>query len=168
MNGKLLLLILFAFLFPLISSACGERPTYSGYYLSTDSPSNGFEFILTKGEVLHGKVIVDQGDMVFYVRDYWNYSIKDAGTINAGESYSFSIKAKQSGEKYYCFFLPHGWGVGRFYINMSATGLYFKSPSSMPPPPPSINPVYIWATISLVALFVILLTILIVRFSKGY
>jgi hypothetical protein len=81
------------------------------------------EYTLAIGETLHGKLVVDTGNVVFVVIDYWGHHIHDL-VVGAGDEYSFSVTAKQTGESYRCYFgflddevkLPRS---ARFYYNMT-------------------------------------------------
>jgi len=102
------------------------EPTYIGYCDVSKPNFNYIEFILSTGWVLEGKVVVDRGNVVFTVTDYWGYHVEDK-VIKAGESYSFSITAKQTGERYRCYFgfLPEEENLPRlatFFFNMPPEG----------------------------------------------
>ncbi|MBA7699863.1 hypothetical protein ES703_108567 [subsurface metagenome] len=76
----------------------------TGRYDVSRCPREGYiEFRLAVGETLAGRLSVETGSVVFVVTDYWNNHIYDL-IVKEGETYSFSITAKQSGERYRCWF----------------------------------------------------------------
>jgi hypothetical protein len=105
-----------------------REPAEPEYTIQIDvsKPSGYLEYVLAEGETLYGKLVVDTGNVAFVVIDYWNNHIHDI-VVRAGNSYSFSIKARQTGERYWCYFgflageanLPRS---AMFYSNMSPTG----------------------------------------------
>jgi hypothetical protein len=99
-------LLLVLMLVPACSKNTTPVNTESPYIGSCDVSKPSFsyiEFILPLDWVLEGKVFVDVGCVVFIVTDSLNYDVEDK-IVNAGESYSFSITAKQSAERYRCYF----------------------------------------------------------------
>ena len=75
-----------------------------GRYDVSRCPREGYiEFSLAVGETLAGKLTVETGSVVFVVTDYWGYHIHDLMVIQ-GETYSFSVTAKETGERYRCWF----------------------------------------------------------------
>lgn len=76
----------------------------TGRYDVSHSPRGGYiEFSLAVCETLVGKLTVETGSVVFVVIDYWGYHIHDL-VVRQGETYSFSITAKQTGERYRAWF----------------------------------------------------------------
>jgi hypothetical protein len=99
------------------------EPEYTGW-IDVSKPSyNYLEYSLAIGETLYGKLVVHTGNVVFVVSDYWHHHLHDL-VVKAGEEYSFSITAQQTGERYRCSFtflegeadLPRS---ARFYHNMT-------------------------------------------------
>ncbi len=105
--------------------------------------SDYLEFKLAKGDVLNGKLVVEAGwpaFVTFYVTDDYSRRIKDAGTVEEGEDYSFSIRAKQSGVRYKAWFsyalLAHSHSA-KLYLNRPATNAsHLIAARTIHPPPP--------------------------------
>jgi hypothetical protein len=125
------LIVLSLLLVVIILPACNTEPvntdpTYIGY-CDVSKPSFSYiEFILPIDWILECKLFVDQGSVVFYVTDKWGHHVEDL-IVKAGESYSFSITAEQSAERYKCYFafLPGEENEPRkatFYFNTPPEG----------------------------------------------
>jgi len=78
---------------------------YTYQYKRTITESQVRDFQLAKGEVLKGRLEVESGTVVFVVLDEDKRLVKDAGRVEAGESYTFSVKARKSYTTYYCVFV---------------------------------------------------------------
>jgi len=98
-----------------------------GRYDVSRCPREGYiEFSLAVGETLAGILTVETGSVVFAVTDHWDYHIHDL-VVREGETYSFSITAKQSGERYRCWFIYESGKENdprkaTFLCNMLGTG----------------------------------------------
>ncbi len=136
MKSKTFFIILISLLlliaFPI--SSCSKAPetpvkTYPYLYNVGDICSNKsgrseyLKFEPAKDDELSGKLVVEDGSVVFYINDVYGRRVEDAGRITSGEDYSFTIKAEQSGFSYKCWFkyefLTYPWGA-KFYSNVPA------------------------------------------------
>jgi len=90
-----------------------DKYTYQHQYTITEWDFRGYpstkvyEFQLAKGEVLKGSLVVESGTVVFVIGDKDNI-VRDAGRVKAGESYTFSIKARRTFTTYKCVFVKEG------------------------------------------------------------
>lgn len=89
---------------PLLDTIPLSVPTPHIYDLSRRWSKGYLEFCLSAvGETLVGQVYVTSGSVVFVLTDTGGRHFVDL-VVKPGESYTFALKAKQSGARYRCWF----------------------------------------------------------------